>query len=423
MQAKLTNQAIKALAATGAEYVCWDTVLKRFGVKVTKLGTKSFIVQYRTGGRGSPSRRVTIGEPGDASWTVEKARKEAGIILGKVDAGVDPFAEKKAAEEAERQAREEEKHSRKRAFSDVVDTYTRRRLSKQARGQLVEQLLRREFVSTWGQRDIATIGRNDVKAVLSRLQDAGKDGAAREALKRIRPLFEFAVDESLMPANPAAGIRLDAPYVPKERFLSDDELREVWHAAVSRGYPFGQMAQLLILTAQRRAEVTGARWSEFDLNANIWTIPAGRTKNRKEHIVHLSEQARSVLDAMPRQDSEYLFTTTMKTPVSGFSRAKALLDDEILKARRKVAERAGEAVSSVVSIDEWDFHDFRRTFATGAARLKIDHMIADRVLNHVPKALSGVARIYNKFEYLDERKAAMDTWGAHVEALINSHAN
>lgn len=428
MQMKLTNSAIKALAATGSEYVAWDIVLKRFGVKVTKAGAKSFIVQYRTGGRGSPTRRVTIGEPGDASWTVEKARKEAGIILGKVDAGTDPFAERKAAREAEQAARQEEEASKKRGFSDVVERYNRDRLSKQARGAVVYQLLRREFVTEWGDRDIATISSTDVNTVLFKMKDAGLEGAAREALKRIRPLFQFAINgtkEPLIAVNPASKINLGAPYVPRERHLSDTELREVWQAANSIAYPFGPMVQLLILTGGRLREIASAEWREFDLDAGIWTIPAARAKNRKAHIVHLSAQAKKVLSALPRiemrdesgnrKPSPYLFTTTGKTPVSGFSKAKEHFDKAISEARKKAAGGA-----EYEEMDAWTFHDFRRTFATGAARLKIDHMIADRVLNHVPKALSGVARIYNRFEYLDERKAAIETWGAHVEQITQT---
>jgi integrase len=144
----------------------------------------------------------------------------------------------------------------------------------------------------------------------------------------------------------------------------------------------------------------------------VWTIPRERAKNDRAHEVHLSELAIEIIGSLPKiGSSEFVFTTTGRTPVSGYSRSKGTLDCHMRKL-------AGETV-----IEDWILHDLRRTAATGMARLNIAPHVVDRILNHVSGTIRGVAAVYNRHAYLEERKAALEAWGRYVEGLVRPAAS
>jgi integrase len=175
------------------------------------------------------------------------------------------------------------------------------------------------------------------------------------------------------------------------------------------------------VTAQRETEVAGMRWSELDdpENPKAWTIPGARTKNGKPHIVHLSALAAEVIEGVPFiEGQDLLFSRTGKTAASGFSSAKARLDARMLDALRQAARDDRQAES--VELPAWVLHDLRRTATTGMAQLGIAPHIADRILNHQAGTIRGVAAVYNRFAYLEERKAALEGWGRFVEALTRA---
>ena len=163
----------------------------------------------------------------------------------------------------------------------------------------------------------------------------------------------------------------------------------------------------MLLTAQREGEVAGMRWAELDLDAAVWTIPGSRAKNGRAHTVHLGTLALEVLETVPRiAGQDLLFSVAGRTtPVEGFSFPKTKRLDPAMRA-------------TLGELAPWVLHDLRRTATTGMARLGVAPHVADKVLNHVGGTIRGVAAVYNRFEYLDERKAALDAWGRFVEALI-----
>jgi integrase len=231
-------------------------------------------------------------------------------------------------------------------------------------------------------------------------------------LTRLRTFFGWCVANDLVPADPTVGVHKPAKESPRDRVLTDDELRAFWQATETLrsnrkdGVDFGSLFRLLLLTAQRENEVAGMRWAEVDLQARTWMIPGARTKNGKPHTVHLSGLAMEVLAQVPQAaDADLLFSGTGTTAASGFSRAKARLDSALPAALG-------------AEPDAWVLHDLRRTATTGMARLGIAPHVADRVLNHTAGTIRGVAAIYNRFEYLDERKAALEAWGRFVETLV-----
>ena len=159
---------------------------------------------------------------------------------------------------------------------------------------------------------------------------------------------------------------------------------------------------LLLLLGCRRDELAEASWDEFELDKRQWVLPRQRSKNDKEHITWLSEAALSILRSLPTFESEagYLFTTNGRTPVSGFGRAR---------------ERLAAAMPWG---PPFTLHDLRRSFASGCAELGVSEHIVDRCLNHSGRKVSGVARIYNRSEYLLDRQAALNLWSKHVIDVV-----
>ena len=215
--------------------------------------------------------------------------------------------------------------------------------------------------------------------------------------------MNWCVDRGTIEASPVANLKAPTKEVARDRVLTDDELSACWNSAVSEGYPFAHFVQILILTGQRRGEVAKMRWSELDLEKGLWTLPGKRAKNAMTHIVPLAPMAIDILKSTPRfLNSEFVFTTTGTTPISGFGRLKARID-----------------ASMPPDIEDWRFHDLRRTMATNMAMLRIQPHVIEAVLNHKNGVVSGVAAVYNRHAYIDEKREALTAWADHVGDTTN----
>jgi integrase len=189
----------------------------------------------------------------------------------------------------------------------------------------------------------------------------------------------------------------------RDRVLNDDELRLVWRTAGKIGGPFGLLVQLLALTGQRRNEVAEMQWSELDFEARLWTLPRERVKTGQPHQVSLSRAAIAVLKSILRiGEGRFVLTTTGKTPSNGYSKGKrrleALLPPEM---------------------PAWRLHDLRRTVASGMARLGIDLPVIEKVLGHRSGSFAGIVGVYQRHDFADETRTALETWGRHIEGLIS----
>ena len=234
----------------------------------------------------------------------------------------------------------------------------------------------------------------------------------------------WAVERGIIETSPCDKLKAPAPEQPRDRVLSNEELRVAWAAFKRTGWPFGPMAHLLVLTGARLREVAEAKWSEIDLDKAIWTIPKERAKNGVAHEVPLSAMAIGILEGLPligsgKRAPGYIFTTTGNTPISGFSRAKDQFDAAILEALRQSAAERGEDVEEVKAPERWTLHDLRRTAASGMAALGIAPHVVEAVLNHRSGVIKGVSAVYNKYSYGAEKKIALEAWGRCIEALTS----
>jgi integrase len=235
-------------------------------------------------------------------------------------------------------------------------------------------------------------------ALIQEIEGRGTPYAANKLLKVLRTFFRWCVARTILDRSPVDGIALPSREVSRERTLNDGELAAVLRAARDIGGPFGAIVEMLSLTGQRREEVARMTWAELDLDAQTWTLEGTRTKNRRAHIVHLSEPALRLLNSLPRL-GPFVFSGIGSKPFQDFSPNKRRLDE-------------------VSGVKDWRLHDLRRTVVSGMARLGVAPHIADRILNHVGGTIGSVASVYQRHEFLAERKAALDLWGAHVAKII-----
>jgi integrase len=407
--ANLTKRTVDAAKPAAKDVFLWDDELRGFGLKVTPKGSKVFVLQYRLGGRGAPTRRFTIGRYGP--WTPQAAREEAKALLVKVDKGIDLSQEK-----ADR-----ERETVDLAFNKYADLFLAEYVRQNWRASYAdaERIFRLHLKPALGRKPLPALRRTDITAVFDGIPKA-QTALRRKVHAVLSRFFRWAVGRGDIARSPLEG--MEAPPAPasRDRFLTDDELRLAWLAAGDLGYPFGPLYRLLILTGQRREEVSALDWKELDRSAATWRIPASRAKNNQATVVHLSAPAVAVLDLIA--DGEkwpkrgLVFSTTGETPVSGYSRAKSRLDAAMLKIAAKEAEAAGDVSPDLAP---WRVHDLRRTLATGMQRLGVRFEVTEAVLNHVSGAQAGVAGIYQRHSWEPEKRDALNAWAARVERLVN----
>jgi integrase len=382
---KLSKSAIDPLPSSTRDIIWWDTDLKGFGLKITPTGRKVFLVQYRPAGDRQNPRKYTIGEYGQV--TPYQARVEAQRILAERAAGRDPQAEKQA--------------SRRRIASeqveDLVIEFLIRHVSQNRTAAETTRILKREVLPRWGRKHLAEVRKRDVIALLDAVRERGSPVMANRVLAAVRKFFNWCISRGLMELSPCAGVGAPTRERARHRTLTDEELRAVLQAARTIGHPFGSIVQALVLTGQRRDEVGRLTWDQLRLSEGLWVLPAEHAKNGKPHLVHLSAPVRQLIAATPRLGA-LVFSSDGTTAFQGYSKAKARLD-------------------RLSGVSDWTLHDLRRTVVSGMARLGVAPHVADKILNHQSGTISGTAAVYQRHEFLDERKKALESWGAFVSTL------
>ena len=353
----------------------YDAALRGLGIRIAPSGTKTWFVMRRD--PDGKMRRRTIGRYPEIS--LAEARKRAAQISEEIVDGKSPT--KKASP----------------TLTSVVDEWFARDQRENRSVAEYRRALAVDLLPSYGDKPIDSITKSDIRRIIDQVADRGAPIQANRLLAYMHRLFSWAVERDIIATSPATGIRPIANEVSRDRTLSQSELAAVWKAAGDMGYPFGPFFQMLILTGQRRGEVAGMRWSEVDLENGEWIIPAERSKNGKAHLVHLPPLAMGKLNQIHgRHGCDLIFTTNGQTPVSGFSKAKATLD-------------------WISGTTGWTIHDLRRSFATIATgELGVEPVVVDKILNHSSGAVTGIAAVYQRHAYLDQRKDTMNRWSAYL---------
>jgi integrase len=344
-------------------------------------GSRKWIFQYRFAGQ---QRRDTIGNA--TAWMLDAARKKAREMRVKVDDGIDPREEKAARLEVS-----------KTVFAGVIKDYLDARKQKMKPRSYAE--CKRHLEKHWKPLHKLPIAGIIRATVAGRLRDIVKDSgpvAADRARSTLSAMFAWAIGEGLCEANPVVDTNKASADKERERFLSDAEIVAVWNAAAS-DKDYDRIVRLLILTGQRRDEIGSIHRSEIDIDAKMLRIAGARTKNNRAHDVPLSEAALAIVEGIGEREGRDLVFGSGEGGYSGWSHSK-----EVLDAAAKLKE-------------PWTLHDLRRTVRTGMGKLGVPPHVAEAVLNHLPAKL---IRTYDRHSYEVEKRAALDRWTAHVEALL-----
>lgn len=380
MALSVLTKAFCENAPSGRHY---DARLSGFGLYVGKTGARTFFVEYRPGhGRRVAKRRMSLGALG--KLTVQQARKLAQQHLGDVAKGMDPLAR-----------RESEKRKASQRFELVFEDWLERDQRGKRSFAEVERSVRLDVLPSFSAQDIDSIRKRDVVRLLDRIADRGAPVMANRTLAHIRRLFRWALERDLASADPTAGIGKLSVEEARERVLENDETIAILNAAAAIGAPYGTGIRLLFFTGARRDEIFGSRWDELDDVERVLRLPASRSKNKQGRQIHLVEPAWSAIEMLPRF-GPYIFTTNGKTPFSGFSKAKKLLDE-------------------ACGVSDWRVHDIRRTVATGLQRLGVRLEVTETVLGHVSGSRSGIVGVYQRHEFQNEAREALAAWGNHLE--------
>jgi integrase len=322
-------------------YEVRDLLLPGFGVRVSVNGKKSWFAVARVNGR---QVRHTIGNY--PTVTLAEAREAARLILKDIQLGL--YAPIKTTPE-----------QRPPTLGEMIALFIEIYAKPKNRGWKAVQATFRKF-SVIDQMPIGEITRSDIVKVLDGITANGTPIAANRAMSAIKTLFAWLLDRGELSIHPLVGLRKPGIEKSRDRVLTDGELRSFWHATDELGFPFGPAFRLMALTGQRRGEVTSMRWSQVNLDEDVWTIPSSIAKNGRVHRVPLSEIALGVIRSLPRfVGSDLVFTTTGVSPISGFGRAKDRLD-------------------FIMQSDEWRLHDLRRTVASGMARLGVTPHVIEK---------------------------------------------
>jgi integrase len=387
---KLDSKTVDALGlGDKTDVIHFDAALPGFGYRLRAgadgKARRSWVAQYRRAGR---TRRVLLGSA--AVLTAEQARTAAKKVLARVALGEDPQSDKSAR-------RGKDQHT----LRALVDEYLAHKqpIVRPATFTNIAMYLRGPYFKPLHAMPVDTITRRDVAARLVAItRDHGSIVAVR-ARGALSAFYVWAMGNGLAEANPIIGTLRPTDAEPRSRVLSDAELAAIWRGSGDDAY--GKVIKLLIIFAARRAEVGGMRWSELDLDRATWTIPAARTKNKREHVLPLMPLALKVITSVPRRASrDQLFGSRSAEGLRHWA-AKVDLD-----------RRLGVAVGS------WRLHDIRRSVATRMADLGVQPHIIEATLNHTGGHKAGVAGIYNRSTYEKEKRAALALWADHVRTLV-----
>jgi integrase len=363
---RLTDISIRALKnAEKITTIYPDDLLPGFGVRVSAGGTKSFVLTH-----GPRRQRETIGRFGVISLAdarTEARRRLAEYTLGRDrprsitwDAARDEFLAKVAS------------NCKARTHQDYRYHLTR--------------------CFRYGRTALAQVTPQDLQRSLDNLSHV--PAVRRYAFSVLRAFMRWAYRKHYVEANPVERVDVPRKRFVRDRVLTDHELRRVWRAAGDD--TFGRIVKLLILTGQRRGEITGLKGGM--VGRDTITFPASHTKNSRSHTFPLGRMAAEIIGG-PHESEAYVFLALGKeTPFNGHSPCKGKLDS-----------RCG--------VEAWTLHDLRRTFASGLASLGVALPVVERLLNHVSGSFGGIVGVYQRYDFMPEMLDAIGRWEEHVQRI------
>jgi integrase len=404
-----------AVPAGKKDILVFDDGTPGFALRKFASGQASYICKYNIDGL---QRRITLkGFDPFRAGDLEDARAEAKRIrrLAKRD-GVDERvriekekAERRAAEaarRAEKRAARERKGAARMLGEIIAGEYLEHRRGKISPSHWANE--KRYLERAWlplHRFEPNAITNVQVRGTLSMIAEECGEVTADRAKAALSTLFGWLIEKTRANGNPVSGIRAIADNEARERDrnLTREELRTVWRAVEGTG-DYEKIVRLCILTGARKNEIAKLSPREVDLEEGLIVLPSVRVKNRIKggFLIPLSDEAVAILREVKTRPGKLLFGAG-DNGFSGWSKAKTSLDKRLPP-----------------DMEGWVLHDLRRTLRTGLSRLRVPAEIAELCINHKP---AGVKRVYDRYDFLDERRQAFLLWGQYVSNLSGDQSN
>lgn len=371
-----------------ADCIVFDDDIAGFGLRC-RGGRYSWVFQYAIGtGSARITRRIKIGDY--PALSPVKARKEAEDLHAKVHLHGDPAIE-----------RRKNRIEAGNTFGKLAERYLEFKEGTLRRSSLREVKRHLElYAKPLHALSLSSIDQAAIARLLNTVAEGGPI-AANRTRATLAAMFSWAMGEGLAASNPVINTnRRDEK--SRDRVLSDDELRTIWHAL--NDDDFGIIVKLLMLTGQRAGEIAGLRWDEINFERGLVSIPGERTKNKRPHDVPMARTAHALLEARHRRGQRELVFGRYGGAFAGWSAAKRVLGEQI-------------------KLPHWTIHDLRRSAATGMAEIGIAPHVIEAVLNHVSGHKGGIAGIYNRAQYAAEKAQALARWDEHIGTVVEGSAS
>jgi integrase len=386
MKAKkpLTDRSISHLsfASPGKRRIVWDAIVPGLGIRVTDRGVKSFVLVVRYPGSPNPTPR-SLGTYG--AITLEAARAKARDWLALIANGTDPH---------QHLARK-----REQTFQSISEQYLLRKAKDQRSKPQVEAALTRLVYPSLGLRPITEINRSDIVRLLDQIEDENGPVMATQTLNIIGRVMNFHASRTDDFKSPIVKGMGRGSAQARSRILGDDELRAIW--AATDDYPvFGRLLRFILLTATRRYEAGHMPWNE--INDREWIIPAARYKTNIDHVIPLSPLALSVLPKrLSSQGKGFVFSANGRQAIGNYAKHK-------------------QSIDQISGVSGWVIHDLRRSARSLMSRAGVHPDHAERCLGHV---IGGVRGVYDRHEYLEEKRRAFEALAAQVQRIVDPQPN
>ncbi len=388
---QFTDRLIKNLKPTKNRYELREKSGRGFAIRVTPNGHKSWVFLYHFNGK---KYRLTLGTyPLISLAEAHELHRSAVKCLAN---SKNPIIEQQKAKLEERTAN---------TVNDLIEEYLEKWAKPRKRSwQEDERILRKDVAPTIGKHKAKDVTKKDIVLILDQVIKRGSPISCNRTLAVVRRMFNFAVERDIISITPCYGIKALAKENRRERLLSEEEIKTFWNCLENTtiSEPIKLALKLQLITGQRKGEIAGAEWEEFDLINNWWTIPAHKAKNETTHRVPLSKLALNVLQQIKSisDNSNWLFPS----PVGGTH----ITPEAINHAIRKSADKFHE-------IKHFTPHDLRRTTASHMTAIGIPRLIVSKILNHVE---NSVTAIYDRHSYDVEKKDALEKWGSKLSDII-----
>ncbi|PAP92164.1 tyrosine-type recombinase/integrase [Mesorhizobium wenxiniae] len=407
-------QTAKAVDGNQTDY--FDTVVKGLSLRASPAGTKAFYLNYTRPADGKRAR-MKIGRygEGDPKLTLAKARDKARSARGEIREGTDPLVEKRALAASQ-------------TVADLIDNYVARQAATKRSGDEIARRLRKNVKDVIGTIKLAELHRRDITKCIDAVKDRGAHVEANRIFEDVRAMVRWARGRGDLDSNLVEGMRRPTETTERDRVLSAGEIRTMWAtlADADMRESTRRVVRLCLVTAQRVGEVSGMTRDEIDLDGKLWTIPAERSKNGREHVVPLSDMAIDIVKEQmadaealaARKDRDvaaFVFPGPgARAAVTGAAIAKAVKREEVTK----------RGVVTIMGISPWTPHDLRRTAATHMEEIGISPFVIGHVLNHVSATKASItSRVYARYDYAREKREALDLWADRLVALVEGRGN